>query len=117
MKLSKPRKLLFIAIFAWLAGISFSCKKNDNKHSAPISEDAIVVNTGGIAADGCGWQIKTVSADSTYSPQNLSTQYEVNNLKVHIVYHKLIARFYCSQVAGDPGPGITEIQIDSISTR
>jgi hypothetical protein len=116
MKLPKRQTLLFICILVLPVMIASSCKKGDSKITI-LSEDAIVVNTGDIAADGCGWQIKTTLTDSTYSPQNLSAQYQVNNLKVRIAYHKLKTRFYCSQITNNPGPGITEIQLDGIVTQ
>ena len=116
MKLSKLHTFLFIGILVLPVIVTLSCKKGDNRITI-ISEDAIVMDTGNIAADGCGWQIKTTLTDSIYSPQNLSVQYQVNNLKIHIAYHKLKPRSYCSQIANHPGPGITEIQIDSIKLQ
>ncbi|HEY8784484.1 MAG TPA: hypothetical protein VIM16_22855 [Mucilaginibacter sp.] len=116
MRLPKSLTLLFICILVLTIIAGLSCKKGDSKITI-ITEDAIVVDKGDIAADGCGWQIKTTLTDSTYSPQNLSIQYQVNNLKVHITYHKLKTRFYCSQITNNPGPGITEIQLDAIANQ
>jgi hypothetical protein len=97
--------------------LTLSCKKSDNNKTVIITEDAIVLDKGDIAADGCGWQIKGSLTDSTYSPQNLNAKYMVNNLRVHIAYHKLAPRFYCSDISNNAGPGITEIQLDSIRTE
>jgi hypothetical protein len=91
-----------------------SCKKSDSSILI-ISEDATIIDRGDIAADGCGWQIIT-KTDSTYVPQNLNSQFQINNLPVHITYHKLKTRYYCGQVANNPGSGITEIQLDNIIT-
>ncbi|MDB4902655.1 MAG: hypothetical protein JWQ63_1936 [Mucilaginibacter sp.] len=115
MKLLKPPALIFIGILVLSFITTLSCKKSDNS-IITISEDATVVDKGSIAADGCGWQMIT-KTDSTYVPQNLSSQFQINNLKVHITYHKLKTRYYCSQIANNPGSGITEIQLDAIITR
>ena len=113
MKLFNP--LTFICILVLSLIITFSFKKNNIDKTTLINEDAIVTNAGSTAADGCGWQIKASRTDSTYSPLDLNTQYQVNNLKIHVSYHKLKTRFYCSQLANDPG--IAEISIDSIKSR
>ena len=115
MKLSNA--LPFICILVVSLMISFSFKKNSIDKTTIISEDATVINTGCIAADGCGWQIKTSRTDSTFSPLDLGDQYHVNNLKIRVSYHKLKTRFYCSKVADNPGPGVAEIGIDSIKAR
>ncbi|MDB5086356.1 MAG: hypothetical protein JWR09_350 [Mucilaginibacter sp.] len=115
MKLFNP--LTFICILVLSLIITFSFKKNSADKTTLINEDATIINTGSTAADGCGWQIKTAGTDSIYSPLDLNEQYQVNNLKIHVSYHKLKTRFYCSQVANDPGPGIAEVSIDSIKPR
>jgi len=116
MKIRKPSTLLFIMTLIITAITTLSCKKSINTITFK-DEDAVVVDRGNIAADGCGWQIVTSPADSTYTPQNLDAKYQVDNLKIRISYHKLTTRFYCSQVANNPGPGITKIQLDAVSTR
>jgi len=115
MKLFNP--LTFICILVLSLIITFSFKKNSADKTTLLNEDATVINTGSTAADGCGWQIKTSGTDSTYSPLDLNAQYQVNNLKIHVSYHKLKTRFYCSQLTNTPGPGIAEISIDSIKSR
>jgi len=99
----------------WQALMVTSCKKSANPAKQSLSANAVVLDKGNVAADGCGWQI--MISDSLYSPLNLDAQFQVNNLKVHVGYHKLTTRFYCSQVTNDPDPGITQIQIDTIRTQ
>jgi hypothetical protein len=115
MKLSKTLPLLCILVVSLIIFLSF--KKNSMDKNNIISEDATVINTGCIAADGCGWQIKTSQTDSIYSPLDLSDQYHVDNFKIQVSYHKLKTRFYCSKITNNPGPGVAEISIDSIKPR
>jgi hypothetical protein len=116
MRLSKYSRYFVIALFIVPLVLLQSCKKNAATMTIRIAgEDAIILNTGDIAADGCGWQIKI--ADSYYSPKNLADQFKVDSLKVRIDYHELKTRFYCSQIANNPGNGIPEIQIDGIVKR
>jgi len=116
MRPSKLIPLSFIFLFMLSLAAIQSCKKGTTAKPVRINgEDAIILNTGDIAADGCGWQIKI--ADSAYSPKNLGDQFKVDSLKVRIAYHKLKTRFYCSQIANNPGNGIPEIQIDGIVAR
>ncbi|WP_183579944.1 hypothetical protein HDF18_25575 [Mucilaginibacter sp. X5P1] len=96
--------------------VILSCKKSDHATNI-INADATVLNTGSTAADGCGWLIQVETPDSTFSIPDLPAQYQVNNLKVHIAYHKLATRFYCGQLALAKDPGITEIELDAIKKR
>ena len=102
-------KIFLVCTFACLALTISSCKKDDT------TADAIILDYGDPAADGCGWFIKIAGSDSTYNPKNLPEMYKMNNLKVHISFRKLKTRFYCSQISNDPGPGTTEIQLDVIT--
>ncbi|MDR3696027.1 hypothetical protein [Mucilaginibacter sp.] len=112
MKLNTLHKIAFFGLLFSIALASTSCKKSASPTVHPFSANGIILDKGNLAADGCGWQITV--ADSTYSPQNLASEFQVNNLKVHIAFHKLKSRLYCSMVANNQGKGITEIQIDSI---
>jgi len=96
--------------------IILSCKKSDYSTANIIEADA-TINTGSVAADGCGWLIQTETPDSTFSVPDLDAKYMINNLKVHISYHKLATRFYCGQVPVSQNSGITEIKLDAIATR
>jgi hypothetical protein len=91
-----------------------SCKKNNS--SRILVDNALIINEGDPAADGCGWVVR-VNGDSTYSPVNLATAYKVDSLKVHITYQKLSQKFLCGDFVGPSlvSPGITEIQINAIS--
>ncbi|SDT39221.1 hypothetical protein SAMN05216490_3319 [Mucilaginibacter mallensis] len=93
-----------------------SCKKSDHSTNI-INADATIINTGSSAADGCGWLIQTDSPDSTFSVPDLPAKYMINNLKVHIAYHKLATRFYCGQLPAAKDPGFTEIELDAVETR
>lgn len=93
-----------------------SCKKSDNPTKF-LNVNATIINTGSVAADGCGWLVETESPDSTFSVPELPAKYMINNLKVRISYHKLATRFSCGQVSSPKDPGITEIELDAVATR
>jgi hypothetical protein len=115
MKLNLYHKSV-LSILALSVCAILSCKKSD--HSTTIlNVDATIINTGPQAADGCGWLIQTESPDSTFSVPELPAKYMINNLKVHIAYHKLATRFYCGQLPAAKDPGITEIELDAIAKR
>jgi hypothetical protein len=86
-----------------------ACTKSDSQNAVVISE-AIIYNTGSIAADGCGWTLKATVNDSTYSPQNLDDQYKVNNLKVKVRFHPMRTKLTCGLGAVQ----LREITIDNI---
>jgi hypothetical protein len=98
--------LIFILVLPAL--IISSCKKGTND----IKANAIIIDTGDPAADGCGWLIKINSTDSTYSPKNLPVLYQIDSLKVHISYKRLTTRFGCGM---SPGHGYYQIQLDAIT--
>jgi uncharacterized membrane protein YqjE len=99
-----------IAIVAALAAITLiACSKSDGQNAVVISE-AIIYNTGSIAADGCGWTLKATVNDSTYSPKNLDDQYKVNNLKVKVRFHPMRTKLTCGLGAAQ----LREITIDNI---
>ena len=111
MKTTRLITLTLISVSTTIAGAIWSCNK-ENKVKQTYTEDAIIINTGPVAADGCGWELKT-STDSIYSPVNLDAQYQVNNLNVHITYEKPGTKFRCGMLAKNPG--VTQIQLDNIS--
>ncbi|MDB5131573.1 MAG: hypothetical protein JWR02_1322 [Mucilaginibacter sp.] len=114
MKLTPPLISLFIIIFLLPVLIIISCKKQPVNLSG-ITADATVIDGGNPAADGCGWEMKINSTDSLYSVPNLPIAFQTANLQVHITYHKLSTRYYCGMIANNPGPGMTEIQVDAIT--
>jgi len=87
MQLNRLQKVSFILLLLLPALMVTSCKKSSNPPKQSFSANAIVLDKGNVAADGCGWQI--MISDSLYSPLNLGVQFQVNNLKVHVAYHKL----------------------------
>ncbi len=100
--------LKITSLLAVITIIIIACTKSDSPNAVVISE-AIIYNTGPVAADGCGWTLKTTTNDSTYSPQNLDDQYKVNNLKVKVRFHPLKTKFQCGW-----GAQLREITIDNI---
>jgi hypothetical protein len=108
----KTLKMLSIAsVVLFMIVMMISCRKSG---LLQLTEDATIVYKGAPAADGAGWLVVTAN-DSTYSPANLSSQYQTNNLKVHMVFRKLIQRFYTGMAT--QSRGITEINIDDMSLR
>jgi hypothetical protein len=113
MKLTPYLINLLIIIFILPVLIFSSCKKN----VTDVTVDATVIDGGNPAADGCGWEIKINSTDSLYSVPALPAPFQTANLSVRISYHKLSTRYYCSMFTYNPGPGMTEIQLDAITKQ
>lgn len=96
-----------LLITALLLTVSISaCKKTDQ----PAFTDATVINSGAVAADGCGWVIRI--GDINYSPTNLADQFKQTELKVSIRYQTLSSKFQCGW-----GQQITEIKLLEIKKR
>ena len=89
-KLLKLLKLIICMLILFNLSV-LSCKKNNTKQM--ITANATIINTGPVAVDGCGWIVKINGSDSTYSPTNLATQYQVDSLQVRITYQRLSERF------------------------
>jgi hypothetical protein len=105
------RVILTIVFFAI---IITSCKKTTNPAiTAPKNTNAIIIYTGEVAADGCGWLVKINDTGEEYSPVNLSPAFQKDSLKVNITFSVLTTKFACGSLANNPG--ITQIQIGSIS--
>lgn len=100
-------KLVSLAVLVMVA--AFACTKSDSEDAAVITE-ATVINSGAVAADGCGWIIKIPVTDSTYSPVNLAEDYKVNNLKVKVRFHPMKSKFTCGW-----GVKLREVTIDNIT--
>jgi hypothetical protein len=101
---------LFIVILLTLT-VS-SCKKLEN--STPpktLKTNAIIVNSGEIAADGCGWLIR-LNDQTEFSPVNLSADFQHDNLKVSITYTQLNTNTYCGMLANNPS--IRQVKINNI---
>lgn len=110
MKLTRQIIIGLICVFL-LGATIISCKKNGQNDQNGQLTDAIVINYGDPAIDGCGWVVKIIATDSVYSPKNLPEMYQVGNLKVRISYTKLQTRFPC----GDTPFGPRQIQLDTIT--
>jgi hypothetical protein len=93
-----------------LALVIPSCKK-PGAPAATLTTNATIINSGAIAADGCGWLIK-LNDDSEYSPVNLSADFQQDNLKVNVSYTLLSTNTACSMLVNNPG--IRQIKIDNI---
>ena len=89
-----------------------SCKKNSTNPS--VTANALVLNYGDPAADGCGWIIKITGTDSTYSPVTLADAYKTDSLKVTISYTLADSKFNCGWL---PGGGVTQIKLGTISKQ
>ena len=88
------------------------CRKHGNP-SPQVVTTATIINSGPIAADGCGWLVKIRSV--SYHPFTLDSKYQVNDLKVNITYELLADKFQCNVPISATYPGIGVIQIDNIS--
>jgi uncharacterized protein YceK len=95
-----------IMVLMAVAGILFAgCKKQS---CASQSSEAIILDQGPVAADGCDWVIKLGNGTS-YHPQNLAAAYQVNNKNVNICYTLTADTFLCGW-----GVKIGVIHIDDI---
>lgn len=80
-----------------------------NSDSPEIVEiQAIVIDSGSIAADGCGWLIKINGVD--YSPTYLNTEYRLDGMTVLINLEYLSSTFTC----GLQPTEIPQIRIEQI---
>jgi hypothetical protein len=84
----KLKPIIFsLLLITFLA--SNSCRKEN-------STIATIIDEGSIASDGCGWMVKI--GDSTYHPDNLPEQYQVNNLSVSIKYRLYHSNWSCGML-------------------
>jgi hypothetical protein len=103
MRKNRHFKLLLVIAFLTLA--LASCKKN----MPVLTANAIIINTGDPAYDGCGWLIKLSSNNTEYSPTNLTPAFQKDSLKVNISYTLLNSKYRCGF-----GPGVQQIKINDI---
>jgi hypothetical protein len=73
-----------------------------------VEIQAVVIDSGSIATDGCGWLIKINGVD--YSPTYLSTQYQQDGLTVLINFEYLSSTFACGLQATE----IPQIRLEQI---
>ncbi len=94
--------------------LGISCKKENNSHTktkTPGVGNAMIINTGDIAADGCGWLVKIDS--KYYHADNLPEQFQKDSLNVNIDYSSSTSKFQCST---NPNNLIPVIYLNSIDT-
>jgi hypothetical protein len=95
--------------------IVFGCKKentsSNTKAKTPVAGNAMIVNTGLVAADGCGFLIKIDS--KYYHADNLPEQFQKDGLNVNIDYSSSTSKFQCST---NPNNLIPVIYLNSIDT-
>lgn len=107
--MKKSTLLKKFSIITLVVITAIACSKSNGENSVLITE-AIIYNTGPVAADGCGWTLKATVNNSTYSPINLDDQYKVNNLKVKVRFHPMKTKLTCGLGAAQ----LREITIDNI---
>jgi hypothetical protein len=93
-----------------LTTIATGCKKENSIKSK--STEALIMDTGLIAADGCGWLIKVDS--NIYHPDSLPSGFQKNNLNVVIDYNLLSTKFQCGL---DPNNKLAVIHLNSIKNK
>lgn len=79
------KNILFIVTFFILA----SCGSDDEF----VKHDAIIIDSGDPAQDGCGWLVRINSED--YKPVNLPEKFEVDDLAVIVTYNVLKEKGDC----------------------
>ncbi|MBS7565198.1 hypothetical protein KHS38_12365 [Mucilaginibacter sp. Bleaf8] len=93
----KRKTLLPLLCFTLvLSLVAYSCKKDncEEKHKYDNAETtATIIDTGSPALDGCGWLIKI--GDTTYAPDNLPENFQLDNIQVKITYKESDATFRC----------------------
>lgn len=72
----------------------------------------MVLNSGKIALDGCGWLIKIDETNAVFSPLNLPELLQSDSLKVTISYNLLSTKFNCNS-----GNSFTQIKLNSIRKK
>jgi hypothetical protein len=107
--MKKSTLLKIVSVIALIVITAIACTKSDSENTVVITE-AVVINSGAVAADGCGWLIKIPVTDSTYSPVNLAEDYKVNNLKIKVRFHPMSTKFTCGW-----GVKLREVTIDNIT--
>lgn len=86
-KLSKIIILLGLTLF-----MAFSCDKEEDY----ITSDAIIIDAGDPAVDGCGWLIEI--SNETFKPTELGEEFHENNLFVTIEYQVLDSEWTCGWI-------------------
>jgi uncharacterized protein YcfL len=94
-----------ILIFSLLVFGLVSC---DSDGPEIVETQAVVLDGGSVAADGCGWLIKIDGVN--YSPTYLNTQYQQDGLAVLVTLEYLSTTFTCGLLPTE----IPQIRIEQI---
>lgn len=88
-KIEMRYSVFLLAIFLLSCVKDHTCDKCGNEY-----ENAVILDAGNVAADGCGWVVKT---DSThhYHPEVLDDSFKQNGLHVKICFEKTGGNFFC----------------------
>jgi hypothetical protein len=106
-----------IMVLGSVAIIALSCNKGSTTAVKPNTNvkgiKATVINTGDVAADGCGYLVQIDSA-TFYHPDNLPTAFQKDKLNVTVNYDLSDAKFQCGM---NPDTHIPVIHIKDINNR
>ena len=97
------RRITF-AFLAILAFATFSCEK------AEIVEEALVLDFGDVAVDGCGWLLELEDGDLVHATNGIPENLQQDSLKVLIDYEDAEGQFQC----GLAGTTYNQIELTSI---
>lgn len=78
-----------------------SCEKDKSCRNCDTEQgymDAVIINTGPIETDGCGWVVR-IGDDNYYHPDMLKDEFRQNNLNVQICYTSTSDKFICGIAA------------------
>lgn len=105
---------IFLSGFMLIALLSTSCKKDKQG----IAADATIIDGGDPASDGCGWELVLDSEPKVvYKADNLTTPYQINNLKVSIRYTTTSAKYTRGFPLNPPSQGYTVLHLTSITKK
>lgn len=103
------KKMLYLMMITILLD---GCSKSEAYKVEPVPDNfinATIVYSGALDVDGCGYLIKIDT--SKYSPLNLSSEFQINNLEVRVDY-KIEGN---GLICGDrPTPAFKTIKINKI---
>jgi hypothetical protein len=112
-------RILILSVIALglITLIVFSCNKRSTTAVKPNTNikgvNATVINTGDVAADGCGYLVQIDSA-TFYHPDNLPAAFQKDKLNVTVNYDLSDATFQCGM---NPNTRIPVIHINDINNR
>ena len=84
-------KQLVILIAIFISASTYSCQKEEKLETK--FANGIVKDYGEPAVDGCGWLIEISS--KLYKPQNLTEDFQVDNLGIELKYTLLNTKATC----------------------